>query len=236
MVKRNYRLGESAIPDGYQIYCERFDVAGVSFRKKEVIPFIKSGSADVKFEREPENQHDPNAIKIMGIKTGFFGKKKLHLGYVPKELAEKIVNSGFETLVLPRLHKTYLGDDTYVEVEVQLLGPKGRIFEFDPPGKTKSNSPTDYVKLVKSLKSEGKLEEAVIILGKCVDLTEKDSTENNYGVAPWYYEQLAMIYRKRKDAKAEIKILERFSQQKHAPGVKPLKLLARLEKLKGISQ
>ena len=38
------------------------------------------------------------------------------------------------------------------------------------------------------------------------------------------------IYRKRKEYKKEVKILKRFAKQKHARGVKPKKLLERLEK------
>jgi pimeloyl-ACP methyl ester carboxylesterase len=41
---------------------------------------------------------------------------------------------------------------------------------------------------------------------------------------------LAIIHRKRKDYQNEVAILERFANQKHAPGVKPQKLLERLEK------
>ena len=53
-----------------------------------------------------------------------------------------------------------------------------------------------------------------------------------WGVAPWYYEQLAIIYRKRKGYDSELRILGRFAEQKHGPGIKPAKLLARLEKAK----
>jgi len=46
----------------------------------------------------------------------------------------------------------------------------------------------------------------------------------------WYYEQLAILYAKQKDRTTEIAILERYDSQRHAPGVGPSKLAARLEK------
>jgi len=49
-------------------------------------------------------------------------------------------------------------------------------------------------------------------------------------VAPWPYEQLAIIYHRTKDYTSEVHILERFARQRHASGVKPAKLLERLEK------
>ena len=51
------------------------------------------------------------------------------------------------------------------------------------------------------------------------------------GVAPWYYEEAAIIHCKRRDRDAELRVLRRFAAQPHAPGATPPKLLARLAKL-----
>jgi len=91
---------------------------------------------------------------------------------------------------------------------------------------------TKYVDRVKYLIKEDKLEAAEKLLLELVSATENESKHNKYGVAPWYYERLAIIYRKKKDTISEIEILERYANQKHAPGATPPKLLARLEKLK----
>jgi hypothetical protein len=99
----------------------------------------------------------------------------------------------------------------------------------DKPGFYKGKHFSEYVEDVKSLTRTDRLDDAEKLLLALVDATESDS---KYGVAPWYYEKLAIIYRKKKDRKAEIEILERFARQKHAAGVTPPKLLARLEKLK----
>lgn len=63
-----------------------------------------------------------------------------------------------------------------------------------------------------------------------IKAVEAESRAEKWGVAPWYYEQLAIIYRKRKDYLKEIEVLERFAKQKHAPGASTPKLLERLEK------
>ena len=91
---------------------------------------------------------------------------------------------------------------------------------------------TEYVDEVRYLMKENKLEDAEKLLIELVCATENEAHYDNLGVAPWYYKRLAAIYRKRKDTESEIQILERFASQKHAPGVTPPKLLARLEKLK----
>jgi hypothetical protein len=99
------------------------------------------------------------------------------------------------------------------------------------PGFYKGKHYTKYVDDVRYLIKENKLEDAEKLLIELVNATENESKRHNYGVAPWYYERLAVIYRKKKDKKSEMEILERFANQKHAPGATPPKLLARLEKL-----
>jgi len=95
---------------------------------------------------------------------------------------------------------------------------------------------TTYVPDVKGLKKQGKLDEAEKLLIQLVGATEAENRASGYqyGVAPWYYEELAKIYRKQKDYATEVTILERYFKQKRAPN-KP-KLLERLEKAKQLQQ
>lgn len=91
---------------------------------------------------------------------------------------------------------------------------------------------TDYVEQVKALRRGGLDQEAEKLLLELVDATEDEARAESTGVAPWYYEQLAILYSKRKQKNEEIAILERFAAQPHAPGVAPSKLLQRLAKKK----
>ena len=91
---------------------------------------------------------------------------------------------------------------------------------------------TNHVERVKQLKREQRYEEAIELLSNLVDATENESKEagEGWGVAPWYYEQLAIIFRKEKRYEDEVAILERYQAQPQAPGVGPGKLAERLEK------
>ena len=75
------------------------------------------------------------------------------------------------------------------------------------------------------------LEKALLDL---VQMTETESRASGWGVAPAWYEELAILYRKRKDYLAEVAVLERFANQRHAPGVKPPQLLERLDKARAL--
>lgn len=91
---------------------------------------------------------------------------------------------------------------------------------------------TSCVDQVKELKRNGDHDSAIELLLKAVSATEKESREmgEDWGVAPWYYEQLAIIYRKEKRYGDEVGILKRYLSQSLAPGSGAEKLAARLVK------
>lgn len=102
------------------------------------------------------------------------------------------------------------------------------------PGTVDGIHNTDYVDEVRHLRREGMDEEAERLLLRLVDALEAEAAAEGWGVAPWYCEQLAIIYRKRKDYASEVAILERFSRHKHAPGASPPKLLERLKRARSL--
>jgi len=87
---------------------------------------------------------------------------------------------------------------------------------------------SEYVEEVKRLKRSNKRQELEILLVTLIGATEAGDAVSHWGVAPWYYEELAKLHRKNKDYKKEVEILERFAKKRHAPGAKPHKLLERL--------
>jgi len=96
---------------------------------------------------------------------------------------------------------------------------------------------TDHVERVKQFKREKRHAEAIDLLRKLVDATEAEARTagRGWGVAPWYYEQLAIIYRKEKRYADEVAILERYKAQPKAPGVGPSKLAGRLKKARKLA-
>jgi len=59
---------------------------------------------------------------------------------------------------------------------------------------------------------------------------ERDARVNDCGVAPWYYEQLAIVYSKQHLHEMELAVLERYDAQPKAPGMAPIRLKERLVK------
>lgn len=223
MSKRKYHLDEQDIPEGFQIFEDRLEVAGVSFRKEDAAAFAGKKDVWLELEREPGNKYDENAIKVIGCSKGFFGTKRRFIGYVPKEVSRVIVEGGYCGQIRPRLLKTYVGNQGYVEILFQILGPKVIKYQYRQTGATE-------VEQVEQLNQEKKYKDAIKLLIRLVDATEKEAKKTGEGVAPWYYEKLAIIYRKEKLYKDEVAILERYERQPKAPGALAKKLADRLVK------
>lgn len=232
MTMSKYHLQEQEIPEGFQIFEDRLEVAGVSFRKSDAASFATSKNGWLELEREHGNKHDKNALKVIGCSKGFFGTKRRFIGYVPKDVAKKIVEGGFWGRIRLRLLKTYVSDGGFIEILFQILGPKGQKHQFNPPESQEGGHYTEYVEHVKQLKAEDRNDEAIELLLRLVNETEKEAKAHGkeWGVAPWYYEQLAVIYRKEKRYNDEVQILERYEGQPKAPGAGPGKLAEQLIK------
>lgn len=115
-----------------------------------------------------------------------------------------------------RPERTYVAPDGVRELVITLTPEASRI--------------EILVERVKQLKRSGEYAAALRLLLEEIDSQERESRETGLGVAPWYYEHAAIIYRKIGEPAAEIAILERFCAQRHAPGVGPGELSLRLEK------
>ena len=70
---------------------------------------------------------------------------------------------------------------------------------------------TEWVEPVKQLKREGRLKEAEALLVECVDAVEAEASVEGSSVAPWYYEQLGIVYRKLGDQVASDAIAHRHA-------------------------
>lgn len=156
-----------------------------------------------------------------GYRNGFFGGKAKFLGYVPAEIAAKLVALNLDNCIKPRLLKTYVGDDGFVEIEFQIIGIQDRYKDYNPPKVTPE-------KRAKELQAAGSIDDAITELVQALDYEE--SINRSYGVAARPYKALADIYKKQKMLEEEYFTLERFIIQRRANGVQQEKLVERFLK------
>jgi hypothetical protein len=115
-----------AIPNGYKIFFSEMEVAGLNYRMDDFIKLCRSKKAEIDMVPEPRNTHDKNAIKVIAIIKGIFWDKKLHLGYVPRDVAKRIADTGVIDIIKIRLKEIWLGDRGGAKVVFDLVGPKNQ--------------------------------------------------------------------------------------------------------------
>lgn len=130
-----------------------------------------------------------------------------------------------------------LFDEEDVEVSIELIAEASPLLASlvtarPPEGFCRGRHFSTYVEEVRSLKRSRSWAEAESLLVELVGATEREDRATRGGVAPWYYEQLAIVYAKRGESAKEISILERFARARHAPGASARRLLDRLERLR----
>lgn len=97
---------------------------GTAMRREDSAAFCEgTGKQWLEFDLDPDNPHDRNAIKVWGCWNSWIGKRRKLLGFVDKEEAAKMARLGVSSMIQPRLLKTYVGRDGFVEIQFQIIGP-----------------------------------------------------------------------------------------------------------------
>jgi hypothetical protein len=88
-----------------------------------------------------------------------------------------------------------------------------RFFKTEQPGFYRGKHYTKYVERVTELKRQNKLKEAEALLLALIAAVEAEETVQQHSRAPWYTEQLAIIYRDQHRYADEVAILERYDSR-----------------------
>ena len=145
-------------------------------------------------------------------------------------------------VVETRQHRAFISIDENAKIpnQVGITKSKKRIVNKSTDKlKQEKESQTESDKLaaatlenLPALKRAGRYNEVISILLQEIEAQERDNQINHWGVAPAWYHELAIIYRKQMDYENEVKVLERYMAQEKAPGVMKEKIAKRLEKAK----
>ena len=118
----------------YQLFKSELNINGTSYRKKEALKFANGSNQEVYFERDPNNVHDKNAIKVMGVSKHLLGLSKNvgHIGYLPEDVSASIVKTGLLDSMKPILKRIWVSDNkVIVAVTIRILILKAKKSELD---------------------------------------------------------------------------------------------------------
>lgn len=94
-----------------------------------------------------------------------------------------------------------------------------------------------WVEPIRTLKRQGKVDKALVLLMECIEATERESGPFP---APWYTWEAGVIFRQRYDYAAEIEVLERWVRATHDDpsqwGASARRMFPRLERARELSR
>lgn len=93
---------------------------------------------------------------------------------------------------------------------------------------------TGWVEVVKQLKRDKHPQVAADLLLNLLPVVEEEARFRGWGVAPWYFEQLAIIRRQQRDYAGEVEVLERYAAANAAHGGLGPELDRRLAKARAL--
>ena len=108
----------------YQLFKSELNIVGTSYRRKEALKFANGSNQEVYFERDSNNEHDKNAIKVMGVSKHLLGLSKnvSHIGYLPEDVSASIVKSGLLDSMKPILKRIWVSENkVIVAVTIRIL-------------------------------------------------------------------------------------------------------------------
>jgi hypothetical protein len=226
-------------------------VAGISFQPAltHARAFMAGRGQTITLERDPSNRHDRHAIKVIGHwldRQGHAHHERL--GWVPREIAADIAQEYPEGPLGARITTLFherpgMGPGIRMHIGYATEAWQAQHARTAQPSKTdnrRTSRSTDQRSLasvqeeIQGLKRVGNLEEAERLLLQYIAVMESDVRTNQSIPHPRFYEQLAMIYRRRKQYQLECSILEQYAQQAQLSGTIPQRLAERLQKAKGL--
>ena len=101
------------------------DVVEVNDRCHAVRQFAKRSKRRIYLERTSEYADDPRAIRVIGKSKGWLFEISKCIGFVPAEIAKKLMAAEMEDKVMARLQLISIHDKHSIGIRFDILGAEG---------------------------------------------------------------------------------------------------------------
>ena len=115
---------KSPVPVGMQVYEYGVEVAGVCRRFNAARKFVKRSKRRLYLECVADSGQESRAIRVIGRSRGWLFERNKCIGYVPGDIANKLMHSGMEDKVTTRLQFISIDDKKSLEIRFDILGSK----------------------------------------------------------------------------------------------------------------
>jgi hypothetical protein len=116
-------LFKPSFPIGMRVFEHSVDVA-VNQRVHAARNFAKRHKRRIYLSRVRGHTVNTHAIRVIGKSKGWFFEKRQCIGYVPTDIADKLLRTNMDDKVKLRLHMISIDDQHSITVRFDMFGPK----------------------------------------------------------------------------------------------------------------
>ena len=121
-MRRNLTIFESSVPPDMRVF-ENDIVAEVNERHTAARKFIKRHKRRIYLEGITDDQGNPNAIRLIGKSKGWFFERSKCIGYLPANIASKLIRANMQNKVIAQLQMIVVYDKHALYIRFDILGP-----------------------------------------------------------------------------------------------------------------
>jgi hypothetical protein len=113
----------SSVPEGMRIYAHGVEVFVPNKCRRIAKKFAKRRKRRIYLQRVSDQKIDPNVIRVIGKSKGWLFESQKCIGYVPENIANKLVITEMEDNVTARLQLIAIEDKDSIHIRFDLLVP-----------------------------------------------------------------------------------------------------------------
>jgi hypothetical protein len=119
----------SPLPNGMLVFEHGVELVMEKQHLHNAKMFIRRSNRRIYLERREDNSQESNTIRVIGKSQGWFFKVAKCIGYVPTDVADKLVAAGLDDRVSARL-QMIIKNRTSIDIRFDLLGHKDDLGKF----------------------------------------------------------------------------------------------------------
>ena len=111
------------IPMGMKVYVHGMTVLVPRNHRRIAWKFVRGRKRRIYLQYESDDKQNSSVIRVIGKSKGWFFEKEKCFGFVPDNITNMLENEGLVGKIKPRLQLIAIGNDTSIDIRVNLLGP-----------------------------------------------------------------------------------------------------------------
>jgi hypothetical protein len=109
---------------GMLVFEHSVDVTEVNERHHAARKFVKRHKRRIYLDRITDQKNVPSAIRVIGKSKGWFFERSKCIGYLPADIADKLIRTNLGNKVKVQIHMILIDDKATLNIRFDIFGPK----------------------------------------------------------------------------------------------------------------